>query len=56
MKYKITYHDGMSFCTIAKQFGVTPYEIFRQNNIHNILDLVDGQVLELEVKDGNSNN
>ena len=47
--YNIEYHEGMSFCELAKDFGVTPYEIFKQNNIHNILDLVEGQVLKIEV-------
>ena len=47
--YKIKYNKGISFCTLSKIFGIPAYEIFKQNNIHNILDLVDGQVLKIEV-------
>ena len=47
--YKIKYNKGISFCTLSKIFGIPAYEIFKQNNIHNILDLVEGQVLKIEV-------
>ena len=49
MIYNIEYHEGLSFCELAKDFGISPYEIFKQNNIDNILDLIDGQIITIEV-------
>lgn len=49
MIVEIEYHQGLSFCELAKQFETTPYEIFKLNNIHNILDLYDGQKIKIEV-------